>query len=272
MTTTMIEERPGEQPAGPQAAAPPGGGRHERRGMRFLRGLRTFVVTLVLFAAAAFGGVYIVQHRLAAQAYVDLGTAMLTADAVPVGSPNAAVVTAVKVTAQGHVSAGQTLAVLTLTSGGTSQPSAGGSAGATATTQGAMQQVLKAPMDGTVATVDVALGGVVKAGEPVVTLYDQSKLTFQAEVPVDRLRRLRLGMTAFIDGPGLSHRVRATLARIVPRVGSGVPSGSDPLIVVLVPQAGAKATVSTLLPGLPYTAVVDTKTSTGGTPAVNSAG
>jgi multidrug resistance efflux pump len=127
-------------------------------------------------------------------------------------------------------------------------------------------------MDGTVATVDVAVGGVVKAGEPVVTLYDQSKLTFQAEVPVDRLKRLRLGMTAFIDGPGLSHRVRATLARIVPRVGSGVPSDSDPLTVVLVPQAGAKATVSTLLPGLPYTAVVDTKTSTGGTPAVNSAG
>jgi multidrug resistance efflux pump len=259
MTTTLIDEHVAEEP---RHVAPRDGG----RGRRFLRGLRTFFVTLILFAAAAFGGITIVQHRLSAQAYVDLGTAMLTAEAVPVGSPNAAVVASVRVNAQSHVAAGQTLAVLTLTSGASTPPSAN------AATQAVTQQILKAPMDGTVATVDVAVGGVVKAGEPVVTLYDQSKLTFQAEVPVDRLKRLRLGMTAFIDGPGLSHRIRATLARIVPRVGDGTLSDSDRLMVVLAPQGSAKTTVSTLLPGLPYTATVDTKTSTGGTPAVNSAG
>jgi multidrug resistance efflux pump len=253
VTTTLTEQ--------PTTAAPP----RRHRGRSFLRGLRTFVVTLALFAAAALGGTYIIKHRLSGQAYVDLGTAMLTADAVPIGSPNAAVVTAMKVNAQSKVSAGQPLAVLTLTAG-TASPSTAAAA------PPAIQQVLRAPMAGTVASVDVALGGVVKPGEPVVTLYDQAKLTFQAEVPVDRLKRLRLGMTAFIDGPGLAHRIRATLAHIVPRVGDDPVSGRDRLTVVLLPQTSAASTVSTLVPGLPYSAVVDTKTSTGGTPAVNSAG
>jgi HlyD family secretion protein len=261
MSTTLIEERrAGQAPDGARPAAAPGR-RRTGRGRGFLRALRTFVVTLALFLAAAYGGIYIAQHRLAAQAYVDLGTAMLTADAVPVGSPNAAVVSTLNVNEQGHVSAGQQLAVLTLTGAG--QPGAGGR------TQ-TVTQALRAPMDGTVATVNVPLGGVVKAGEPVLTLYDQSKLTFQADVPVERLRRLRLGMTAFVDGPGLAHRIRTTIARIVPRVGDGPLSNTDRLIVVLVPQPTSKATVSTLLPGLPYTATVDTKTSTGGTPAVNA--
>ncbi|HKS99990.1 MAG TPA: HlyD family efflux transporter periplasmic adaptor subunit [Rugosimonospora sp.] len=251
MTTTLTEERPTPQPP---AAPPPGADRRTGRGRRFLRALRTFVVTLALLATAVAGGGYIVRHRLAAQAYVDLGTAMLTADAVPVGPPNAAVVRSVKVGTQGHVSAGQTLAVLALpaTTGGT--------------------ETLTAPMDGTVASVDVAVGAVVRAGESVVTLYDQSKLTFQANVAVDRLKRLRLGMTAYVDGPGLGHRIRATLARIVPRVSQGPLADSDQLTVILVPQDGAQATVRTLVPGLPYSATVDTKTSTGGTPAVNSAG
>jgi multidrug resistance efflux pump len=259
--TTLMTDTPTTDERVASGAPPPGGG-HLGRGRRFLRALRTLVVTVVLFSAAALGGVYIVGHRLAAQAYVDLGTAMLTADAVPVGSPDAAVVTSLRVNAQRHVIAGQPLAVLTLTAGASQ---AGTGAATEATTQ-----TLRAPMDGTVAAVNVALGGVVKAGEPVVTLYDQSKLSFQADVPVDRLKRLRLGMTAYIDGPGLAHRVQASLARIVPRVG-GV-SDSDRLTVVLLPRDSAKATVSTLVPGLPYTAIVDTKTSTGGTPAVNSAG
>ncbi len=257
MSTTVMEDRTVELPETVPPPAPPRG-----RGRAFLRVLRTFLVTLVLLAAAVAGGGYIVRQRLADRAYVDLGTAMLTADAVPVGSPDAAVVTETKVGAQAHVTAGQELAVLTL---------ANGAAGKDGGIQG-VTQVLRAPMDGTVASVDIAVGGVVKAGEPVVTLYDQSKLTFQADVPVDRLRRLRLGMTAYVDGPGLAHRVATTVARIVPRVGGDPLSTSDRLTVVLVPQHSAQQTVSTLVPGLPYSATVDTKTSTGGTPAVNSAG
>src|SRR5437764_13699369 len=98
----------------------------------FLRGLRTFVVTLVLLGAAVAGGSYLVRQRLAEQAYVDLGTAMLTADAVPVGSPDAAVVAQTKVAAQAHVTAGQELAVVHLPDGAASPSTNVSGAGAPA--------------------------------------------------------------------------------------------------------------------------------------------
>lgn len=259
MTTTVVEQEPDWQPAPqPPPAAPPQRPRPSDRARRALCALRTVVVTLALLAAAVCGGSYLVRERLAARAYVDLGTAVLTAEPVPVGSPTAAVVTGVSVAASSRVSAGQALAVLTLPPASAGQP--------------VVRLTLSAPVAGSVAAVDVQLGGVVRAGEPVVTLYDQSRLTFQAQVPVERIKRLRLGMVASLTGPGVHGHIRATLARVVPRVGDGTLADTDRLAVVLVPLPGAKATVATLVPGLPYTATVDTRTSSAGIPAVNSAG
>jgi multidrug resistance efflux pump len=219
--------------------------------------LRTFVVVMAILAAATAGGTYVVRQRLAANAFVDLGTAVLTAEPVPVGSANAGVITEMMVTEQSHVTAGQDLARIMLPVTGTSrQP---------------QTEVLHAPTSGTVSAVNLAVGGVVQPGQPIITLYDEAKLTFQAQVPVKDLRELRLGMSAAIDGPGLDHRVAATLDHVVPRVGTSTLTATDRLTVVLVPKASEVDTVRTLVPGLQFQATADTKTAVGRTPAVNSA-
>src|SRR6266487_3918650 len=233
-----VEERAPDQtevPSAPEtkpASVRPG---HPRL-RRALRALRTFVVVIALLAVATTGGAYIVRERMAAKAFVDLGTAVLTAEAVPVGSPEAGVITEVLVSAQSHVTAGQDLARITLAANGTGKP----------------------PQTQT-------------AGEPIVTLYNEGKLTFQSDVPVKELRLLRLGMAAKITGAGLPRPISATLDHVVPRVGNDSPSVTDRLIVVLIPDKGDAATVSTLVPGLHFKATVDTKTAAGATPAVNSA-
>jgi multidrug resistance efflux pump len=273
MSTTAINRQLLEGIARPaQTSTAPGGIRPPGRRRSFARALRTSVVVLILLAAAVVGGGYVVRERMLAHDHVDLGTAVLTAEAVPVGAADAAVVGKILVGEQAHVSAGDALAEVTLTALAPSvAPSKAGAAtgGGTRQTQ---TQVLRAPMAGTVAAVNTAVGAVVSAGGPVVTLYDKTKLTFQAKVPVAVLRRLRLGMTAYVEGPGLADRVAVTVQRIVPRVGTDPATGADQLTVVLVPKPSEVGTVSTLVPGLLFAAIVDTTTAPGGTPAVNSAG
>jgi multidrug resistance efflux pump len=223
-----------------------------------LRALRTFVVVVALLAGATYGGVTIVHQRLAAATMVDLGSAVLVAEPIPVGSADAGVVNEIKVSEQSQVKAGQELATLTLTANGTSKVPP--------------TQVLRAPEAGIVTAVDVSVGSVARAGEPVVTLYDPSKLEFTAQVPVKDLRNLRVGMAAYITGPGLTQPVAAKLDHVVPKVGSDPVNNSDQLTVVLVPKAEDVGRVSKLVPGLQFKATVDTKTAAGATPAVNSAG
>jgi multidrug resistance efflux pump len=219
----------------------------------FLRGLRTAVVVLALLAAAVVGGVYIARDRLADRGYVELGHAVLTADPVPVGSAAAGTVDSVKVAPQSQTSAGDEVARVTVT----------GPDG------GAETKVLKAPIDGIVSEVDVATGGVASPGQPVVTLYDPAKLAFHADASVEDLRRLRLGMAASISADGLADPISARLERVVPRVGD--KRAGDAFTVVLAPERGERDTVRKLVPGLPFTARIDTDTAAGGTPAVNSA-
>lgn len=259
MTTQMVHHRdvehhrPLNQPTRPNRPREKNG--HPRLS-RALRAARTVIVVLALLAGAVAGGTYVVRERQAADAFVTLGSAVLTADAVPVGSADAGVVTDVLVTEQARVSAGQPLARVRLTADGNREP---------------RTEVLVAPTAATVSTVNVAAGAVAKPGEPVVTLYDPTKLSFQAQVPVEQLRQLRLGMTASISGPGLDRRISASLDHVVPLVVADPTAAPDQLTVVLVPDGSAATNVSMLVPGLRYRAVVDTKTAAGGTPAVNSA-
>jgi hypothetical protein len=208
----------------------------------FLRGLRTTVVVLLLIAAAVAGGTYIARDRLAARAYVELSNAVLTAQPVPVGTAAAGTVSTVDVAPQNQVSAGDQLAEVTVI----------------APDGDPEDRVLKAPIDGIISEVNVTTGGVATPGQPVVTMYDPARLTFQASVSVEDLRRLRLG-----------DPIVARLERVVARVGDDPSSGG--FTVVLVPDGSEVNTVRTLVPGLPFTATVDTKTAVGGTPAVNSA-
>ncbi|MDT5028833.1 MAG: hypothetical protein QOE61_5259 [Micromonosporaceae bacterium] len=276
MTTSAIDRHVSEQNGrSVQTSTPPGGTKPPSRKRSFARRLRTFAVVLVLLAVAVAGGGYIVRERMLAQDFVDLGTAVLTAEAIPVGATDAAVVGKILVGEQAYVTAGETLAEVTLiaVAPGTARAGAAGAVGAAdGSARPGQPQILRAPMAGTVAAVNAAVGAVVSAGAPVLTLYDKTKLTFQAKVPVDVLRRLRLGMTAYIEGPGLADRVEVTVQRIVPRVGTDPATGADQLTVVLVPKPSEVGPVSSLVPGLLFAATVDTTTASSGTPAVNSAG
>jgi multidrug resistance efflux pump len=247
--------------------APAGGG---PRGRSRVPALRTFLVTVLLLAGAVTGGAYVVRHRLADSAFVTLDEAVLTADALPVGATGAGVVTEVLVTEQTRVAAGQELARV--------KPAAD-------PTQPVRQpgiETLRAPVPSTVSKIDVAAGGVVTAGEPVVTLYDHAKLSFHAKATEEELRGLRLGMTARVTGPGLTDPVLVTVDHVEPRVGADPLADAplteeqkadhDQLTVVLVPQSADVDTVSALVPGLRFTAEIDTTTAKGRTPAVNGAG
>jgi len=247
----------GEPVETPPGAAEPSGPRHPRL-RKTLRIIRTTVVVLVLLAAAVAGGSYIVRERVAAGAFVDAGTAVLTAPPIPVGSADAGVVKEITVADRESVTAGAELARVTLTADGVSdEPKV---------------QTLRAPVAGIVTVVNVAVGEVARAGEPVVTLYDPTKLQFQVEVPLDALRKMRLGMSASISGPGLNGEVAAKLEKVVPKVDAGDPAAvSDRLTVTFKPDPASLATVQTLVPGLQFAVVVDTNTAVGSTPAVNSA-
>jgi hypothetical protein len=224
--------------------------RHRRSGHRgFVARVRTIVVVVVLLGVAGASGYQIIRHRLADQAFVNLGSVVLTADAVAVGFAEAVVVNTVSVAQHARVTAGQELATVTTAVGG--------------------KETLKAPVAGTVAAIKVGVGGVARGGEPVVTLYDQARLTFQAEVPLPELRRMRLGMTAYIEGPGLGKRVIAKLDHVVVVVGADQTT-TDKLTVVLLPTAAERATVSTLVPGLRFNAKVDTNTAPGAVAAGNT--
>ena len=256
-TTVDTGIEPDQTPAAPETAPAP---RHRptRAGRlrKALSVLRTIVVVLILVAAAVAGGTYIVRHRLAEQDFVDAGPAVLTAQPIAVGSADAGIVSEVLADERESVSAGETLAKVTLTADG----------------GGTRVQTLRAPAAGVVAEINVASGQVARGGEPIITLYDPAKLTFVVDVPLETLRKLRLGMTAKVTGPGLSGPVATTLQQVEPKVdATGAAAASDRLTVVLQPEPAALATVRTLVPGLRFDVVVDTTTAAGGTPAVNSA-
>jgi multidrug resistance efflux pump len=208
-----------------------------------------------MLAGAATGGTALVRERLAARAKMDLGRTVLAAASVDVGPTDAAVVTDIAVTPQTKVRAGQELAHLHLSG----IPAPGRSS----------EQILRAPSDATVVEVFGSRGTTLRAGDPLVTLYDPQKLTFQVDVPVDKLRKLRVGMTVSVSGPGISAPVASTVDSVVPRVGADATSAPDSLTVVLRPNDPAQ--VRSLVPGLPFTATVDTKTAPQGTPALGSA-
>ena len=221
---------------------------------RAARVTRTVFVVLLLLAAAVLGGGYLVRERLADKAFVEAGTAILTAQPIAVGSADAGVVSRTYVAERQNVAAGEELARVTLTADGSGNP---------------QERVLRAPQAGVVTEI-VPVGQVARPGEAVATLYDPSKLVFSVEVSPETLRRLRLGMRAYVTGPGVPERLSTTIASVEPKVGGAAGPGNG-LTVVLRPDPGTLAMVRTLVPGLQFAVVVDTTTASGGTPAVNSA-
>ncbi|WP_433303292.1 HlyD family efflux transporter periplasmic adaptor subunit [Actinoplanes sp. CA-030573] len=237
----------------PHVETPPEPPKGERL-RRAARIARTTVVVLLLIAAAVAGGGYVVRERVAERSMVDAGTAVLSADPVMVGSADAGVIAQALVAERDSVTAGQLLARVRLTANGG---------------KAAPVQEIRAPGAGVVTSI-LGPGAVARAGEPVAVLYDPAKLVFTVPVPLETLRKLRLGMRATVRGPGLSGPVTATLAAVKPEV-DGATGADGRLTVVLRPEKAALATVRTLVPGLSFAVTVDTTTAPGGTPAVNSA-
>lgn len=251
-TTTMPADQVSATPTAPVPASEPTAPKGTRL-RKAARVTRTVIVVLILVAAAVAGGGYITRERIADRAFVNAGTAVLTATPITVGSADAGVVSQVLVADRDNVEAGTVLAKVRLTAGG----------------DGASVQDLRAPAAGVVTQI-LTPGQVARAGEPVVTLYDPAKLVFSVDVPLPELRKLRLGMRAYVTGPGLPGRITSTIKSVEPKVDDAVSTG-DQLTVVLQPDRATLATVQTLVPGLQFAVVVDTTTAPGGTPAVNSA-
>ena len=275
MTSVVEHDRIDEIPQDTAQASPavprPPAGDGKRAARSRIPAVRTFLVTALLLGAAGAGGTYVVNHRLAESVFVTLDDAVLTADALPVGSTGSGVVTDVLVSGQTRVAAGQELARVRL------------AADPALTRPGPPEvEILRAPVPGTVSRIDVATGGIAGDGEPVVTMYDHAKLGLHAKATEEQLNELRLGMTAEITGPGIDRPVQTTVDHVEARIGpdplSDAPLTEDQkteheqLTVVLVPRTDAVDTVSALVPGLRFSADVDTNSAVGRTPAVNGAG
>jgi multidrug resistance efflux pump len=165
-----------------------------------------------------------------------LGRVVLAADVVPVGPGTAAVVDRIDVAANDAVEAGTEL--LRVTAGG-------------------QRLVLTAPVTGRVAVVNVARGDLTSGDRPMIVLRDETRLTFQAEITADQVRRLRLGMTTYVEGAGLPVQISARLDRVLPAAGEP----SDRPTVVLTPTD--PDTIRNLTAGRIFTARVDTDTAPG---------
>jgi multidrug resistance efflux pump len=240
--------QPGPEPPPPIAAARGGRGRK----------WRARLIVLILLAAAVLLFLRISSSRHTEANRIDLGTVTLTAQAIPIDVPRTGVVTAVSVTAQQRVTAGQKLGTLEV---------------ATTNAQGdpkTSRVNLTAPRAGIVVDLPATIGTTLQPGQPFLQLYDPSQLTFEANVPLDDLTQMAPTMTATLKAKSLVHTVHAKVQRIVPRVGDTDTTVRDPnkLRVVLVPASAQD--VQGLVPGLRFTGYVDTVTGVPGTPMLVS--
>jgi multidrug resistance efflux pump len=231
-------------PAAAEAAPPP---RPPRRGS--FRKWRARFIVLLMLAAAVFVFLRLSEGRATDASRIDLRTVTLTAQAIPVETPRAGQVTAVSVSAQQRVKEGDKLGTLQVT---------------TTNSQGRpvlSTLTLTAPRAGIVVEEPVTMGSTLQPGQPFVELYDPAKLTFVTNVPLESLPELAPGMTASLEAEGIDRTVKATVQRIVPRVGTIDDSDDVPrnaLRVVLVPASAQE--VSGLVPGLRFTGSIDTRT------------
>lgn len=222
---------------------------------RLRRSLVPTLVTLLMIAVAVTGATTLIRQRLDAQTHVTLGQAVLAASQINIGPTDAATVTTLSVTSQSKVKAGQVLAkVKTANSGSTGGPAV---------------ETLRAPANATVVSVLGAVGTTLRAGEPLVTLYDPKQLTFHVDVPVAKLRGLRIGMSVSVSGAGTSRTILTKIDSVLPQVGTQAAPAPDDLTIVLRPTDPTQ--VASLVPGLPFTATADTGTAKHGTPVLDSA-
>jgi biotin carboxyl carrier protein len=222
----------------PAAPRPPGA---------TFRKWRARFIVLLLLVAAVFAVIRVTHYRTARASMVDLGTVTLTTQVVPVETPRPGQVMTVDVRAEQNVSAGTALGTIQVT-----------------TTNSEGKPVISlltvsAPRTGIVVDDPVTVGSTLQPGQPFVKLYDPTELRFTGEIPLKDLPVLSAGMTATLTAEGLSRRIKATVQRVVPRVGDNQTDVRPGYLkVVLVPKSEHQ--VQGLVPGLRFTGSVDTRT------------
>ncbi|AGL17090.1 HlyD family efflux transporter periplasmic adaptor subunit [Actinoplanes sp. N902-109] len=250
-TTTSSGDDTGPVEA-PRTAKKTGGG---------LRKWRARFIVLLFLAAAAFLFWRISTDRAGEAARIDLGTVTLTAQPVPVEVAQTGQVTAVNVTAQQRVTAGQklgTIDVVTTDSDGDPKIT---------------KVNVTAPRAGIVIDLPVTVGSSLAPGQPFVKLYDPAQLRFETQVPLEDLPDLAASMTARLEAQGMDRTVAARIQRVVPRVDDPAVApvrNADAMTVVLVPAGPDQ--VRGLVPGMRFTGYVDTDTGTPGSPRLVSLG
>lgn len=251
--TEISQHEPAPYPASAaaKAAAAPRPARPPSRGTA--RKWRARLIVLVLLAAAVGLYVWVSASRATDATHITLGTVTLTAQAIPVETPRAGQVITVSVIAQQQVSAGQKLGTIEVTSTDSQgQPVVS-------------ELTLRAPRAGIVIDEPVTMGSTLQPGQPFVSLYDPTKLTFVTDMPLDSLTQIAEGMTARLKAVGTDQTITATVQRIVPRVGTRAatdPVDPKALRMVLVPANNQD--VRGLIPGMRFTGTVNTLTGNPG--------
>lgn len=239
-------------------SSPPGPG-PRRRGGR-LRALSAWLIVLLLVPGAAVGARALVRERQQPPTTLSATEVRLVAESFPLGPGDAvspAVVSTVVVRAGEEVAAGEPLATVRF-----AQSVRG------ARTIPAYTKSLVAPRDAVVVAVERTPGTVVRPGEQVLSLYFPDELAFHATVSIVDLQSLKVGMTATIEGPGLTAPIDAAVGRVIPTLGDGPEAGRA--LVALIPRDPAD--VRSLVPGLPFNAVVDLTSAPPGAPPVTDSG
>jgi multidrug resistance efflux pump len=231
--------------SGPEASQPPTPPPAPPRNR--LRKWRARFIVLILLVAAVYFGLRVSQRNEFKAAQIDLGTVTLTSQVIPVETARPGQVMTIDVAAQQKVNAGDqlgTLQVITTNSEGKPVIST---------------LSISAPRSGIVVDDPVTVGSTLQPGQPLVQLYDPTKLTFSGQLPLTNLADIGPGMVATLTAEGLKSSIKATVQRVVPRVGSNQTDvRANFLKVVLVPQKPAE--VAALVPGLRFTGKVDTGT------------
>jgi multidrug resistance efflux pump len=230
-----------------------------RRGRGSFRKWRARFIVLLLVAATIFIGIRISQNKAITSAQIDIGAVTLMSQTVPVEAGQPGQVMSVDVKAADKVTTGQQLGTLQVT-----------------TTNSEGKPVVStikvvAPRDGVVVDDPVTVGSTLQPGKPFAELYDPTKLTFVAEQPLKNLAEISQGMTVTLKADGLSRPLKATVERVVPRVGTDA-STLKPGYMKLVMVPKSQNEVSGLVPGLRFKGTVDTGTGKSGAPRLVSVG
>jgi multidrug resistance efflux pump len=207
-------------------------------------------VVLLMVAAAVFTAVRLTQSQAAARTKLHLDDVVLTAQPIAVQTTQPGLVTQVSIRAGERVTSGERLGSIDVT--------ATNAKGKPVTTA----HVLRAPRTGIVVDDPAPVGSTLQPGTAFVQMYAPAQLQLVTSVPLSYLSKIRSGMTAELTASGVPGKVKATLLRAVPRIGSAaqdVPRNDLQLVFV----ATQPAQVAKLIPGLRFSGSIDTRTGSG---------